>query len=67
MPRTLHWVALGGEQALARCRRNPLPFGARRQRSKAVSYVLFYRTQESRQRWFTIGGLVHLDALEETT
>jgi integrase len=30
-------------------------FGARRQRSEAVSYVLFYRTQEGRQRWFTIG------------
>ena len=30
-------------------------FGARRQRSEAVSYVLFYRTKESRQRWFTIG------------
>jgi integrase len=30
-------------------------FGARRQRSRAVSYILFYRTQEGRQRWFTIG------------
>jgi len=30
-------------------------FGARRQKSKAVSYVLFYRTREGRQRWFTIG------------
>ena len=30
-------------------------FGARRQRSEAVSYVLFYRTKEGRQRWFTIG------------
>jgi integrase len=30
-------------------------FGARRQRSTAVSYVLFYRTKEGRQRWFTIG------------
>lgn len=30
-------------------------FGARRQKSDAVSYVLFYRTQEGRQRWFTIG------------
>jgi integrase len=30
-------------------------FGARRQRSNAVSYVLFYRTTEGRQRWFTIG------------
>ena len=30
-------------------------FGARRQRSNAVSYVLFYRTKEGRQRWFTIG------------
>jgi hypothetical protein len=30
-------------------------FGARRQRSAAVSYVLFYRTKEGRQRWFTIG------------
>ena len=30
-------------------------FGARRQRSEAVSYVLFYRTREGRQRWYTIG------------
>jgi integrase len=30
-------------------------FGARRQKSNAVSYVLFYRTKEGRQRWFTIG------------
>jgi integrase len=30
-------------------------FGARRQRSNTVSYVLFYRTREGRQRWFTIG------------
>src|SRR6516164_2627148 len=30
-------------------------FGARRQKSAAVSYVLFYRTKEGRQRWFTIG------------
>jgi hypothetical protein len=30
-------------------------FGARRQHSAAVSYVLFYRTKEGRQRWFTIG------------
>jgi integrase len=30
-------------------------FGARRQRSERVSYVLFYRTTEGRQRWFTIG------------
>jgi integrase len=30
-------------------------FGARRQRSKAVAYVLFYRTREGRQRWHTIG------------
>jgi integrase len=30
-------------------------FGARRQRSAAVSYVLFYRTREGRQRWHTIG------------
>jgi integrase len=30
-------------------------FGARRQQSEAVSYVLFYRTKEGRQRWFTIG------------
>ena len=30
-------------------------FGARRQKSEAVSYILFYRTKESRQRWFTIG------------
>jgi integrase len=30
-------------------------FGARRQRSDAVAYVLFYRTADGRQRWFTIG------------
>ena len=30
-------------------------FGARRQHSDAVSYVLFYRNREGRQRWFTIG------------
>jgi integrase len=30
-------------------------FGARRQRSEAVSYFLFYRNKEGRQRWFTIG------------
>jgi Arm DNA-binding domain len=30
-------------------------FGIRRQHSKAVSYVLFYRTKEGRQRWYTIG------------
>jgi integrase len=30
-------------------------FGARRQMSPAVSYILFYRTKEGRQRWFTIG------------
>ena len=30
-------------------------FGARRQHSQAVSYVLFYRNNEGRQRWFTIG------------
>jgi integrase len=30
-------------------------FGARRQKGAAVSYVLFYRTKEGRQRWFTIG------------
>ena len=30
-------------------------FGARRQRSEAVSYLLIYRTQEGRQRWHTIG------------
>jgi integrase len=30
-------------------------FGVRRQRSEAVSYVLFYRTREGRQRWYTIG------------
>jgi integrase len=30
-------------------------FGARRQRSEAVSYILFYRTREGRQRWYTIG------------
>jgi integrase len=30
-------------------------FGARRQKSEAVSYVVIYRTQEGRQRWHTIG------------
>ena len=30
-------------------------FGARRQKGHAVSYVLFYRTLEGRQRWFTLG------------
>jgi integrase len=30
-------------------------FGVRRQRSEAISYVLFYRTAEGRQRWYTIG------------
>jgi hypothetical protein len=30
-------------------------FGARCQRMSAVSYVLFYRTKEARQRWYTIG------------
>jgi len=30
-------------------------FGARRQRSEVVSYLLIYRTQEGRQRWHTIG------------
>jgi integrase len=30
-------------------------FGARRQKSHGVAYVLFYRTEEGRQRWYTIG------------
>ncbi len=30
-------------------------FGARRQKSEAVAYVLKYRTAEGRQRWYTIG------------
>jgi integrase len=30
-------------------------FGARRQKGPAVTYVLFYRTAEGRQRWYTIG------------
>jgi integrase len=30
-------------------------FGARRQKGNGVAYVLFYRTEEGRQRWFTIG------------
>ena len=30
-------------------------FGARRQRSPAVAYVLMYRTREGRQRRYTIG------------
>jgi integrase len=30
-------------------------FGVRRQKGDAISYVLFYRTQEGRQRWYTLG------------
>lgn len=30
-------------------------FGARRQKSNSISYVLIYRTREGRQRWHTIG------------
>jgi len=30
-------------------------FGARRQKSPSVAYVVFYRTSEGRQRWQTIG------------
>jgi integrase len=30
-------------------------FGARRQKSEAISYFVFFRTQEGRQRWHTIG------------
>jgi integrase len=30
-------------------------FGARRQKGNSIAYVLFYRTHEGRQRWFTIG------------
>jgi integrase len=30
-------------------------FGARRQQSEAVSYILYYRNHEGRQRWHTIG------------
>jgi integrase len=30
-------------------------FGIRRQKGASVSYVLFYRTKEGRQRWLTIG------------
>jgi integrase len=30
-------------------------FGARRQQSQAISYVLIYRTRDGRQRWHTIG------------
>src|SRR5450756_2736034 len=30
-------------------------FGARRQISQSVAYVLFYRTEDGRQRWHTIG------------
>src|SRR5258708_23545718 len=30
-------------------------FGARRQKSDAISYILIYRTLEGRQRWHTIG------------
>src|SRR5262249_55204360 len=35
--------------------RSLIGFGARRQNSAAVAYVLFYRTKDGRQRWFTIG------------
>ena len=35
--------------------RSLIGFGARRQKSDAVAYVLFYRTKDGRQRWFTIG------------
>ena len=31
-------------------------FGARRQRSQSVAYVLFYRTEDGRS-WYTIGGM----------
>ena len=30
-------------------------FGVRRQKSEAILYVLFYRTRQGRQRWYTIG------------
>ncbi len=30
-------------------------FGARRQKGAAVAYVLFFRTKDGRQRWYTIG------------
>ena len=30
-------------------------FGARRQKGSAIAYVLFYRTKDGRQRYFTIG------------
>ncbi len=30
-------------------------FGARRQKSEAIAYVLLYRTTDGRQRWHTIG------------
>jgi len=30
-------------------------FGARRQQSEAIAYILKYRTKEGRQRWMTIG------------
>jgi hypothetical protein len=30
-------------------------FGARRQKSSSVSYIVFYRTAEGRQRVFTLG------------
>jgi integrase len=30
-------------------------FGARRQKSATVTYVMIYRTHEGRQRWYTIG------------
>jgi integrase len=30
-------------------------FAARRQQSPAISYLVYYRTAEGRQRWFTIG------------
>src|SRR5690242_5651411 len=30
-------------------------FGARRQRSQSITYIIVYRTAEGRQRWQTIG------------
>jgi hypothetical protein len=30
-------------------------FGARRQRSSAISYIVVYRTADNRQRWQTVG------------
>jgi hypothetical protein len=42
-------------------------FHARRQRGPAVTYAVFYRTKEGRQRWHKIGRLCQLSRLLMTT